>query len=512
MFRIIAVLLVLLPCINLSAQKTDSVKTAENKSKLQLPYKTWSVTLTGGITHPYTDIKYRRFLGVLEPVSENQWGVGANATYMFNPAFGIQGSFLAGALAGVADSAMDSRTDWGILLGQGIDRGGVYFKSNFYQGSVNLYWNITNTIFGMNKYFRSKLSGKPMRDRKVSLYTFLGAGINAAKSEVYRRQTGEVDTSFLFKRDYTYNFVVPVGLGLKFKASKSIDVGLEASYNFTFTDELDGFRFDHPNKRKDDFFSYMGVTVSYKIGTKKYDKEHTEWRNPTEILFGEIERLDKKVDKLYKDEDGDGVSDVFDKEPNTAEGMKVYGDGSSVDNDGDGIPDKADLEPFSDKDAKVDEFGRSLDGDNDGVPDHRDLEPNTAKGNLTNFQGITIGKPAEKDTAIGTGTGDPYLPSVFFAFDQSEIQKVYHYDLQQVARVIRENAGIRLRVVGYCDEKGNDPYNDDLGIRRAKEVISYLSRNYNFPEGMFVAESRGKRKQEKTKDYINRRVDFEIIR
>jgi outer membrane protein OmpA-like peptidoglycan-associated protein/outer membrane protein W len=497
------------PADNPSA-RTSSGTTA---GRYKLPYKTWSLTLQGGITHPYTDIHYRRFLGVIEPKNENQWYAGINSVYMFDPAFGVKADFMYAKLQGVIDSNMDSRNDWNTMKLAGLDPSGVYFNASAMQGSVSLYWNITNTMFGINRYIRSQNKNVPSRSRKVSLYTYVGVGMNYSKTTVRSLLTEVKDTSGLFFNGSDYNFVVPVGFGVKFKVTKAIDIGLDVAYHFTFTDNLDGFTFQHPNKRRDDFFSTMGLTLTYKIGTKKRDKEHIEWRNPTEGIYDELATLNRRVDKLYKDGDGDGVSDVFDKDNETPEGAKVYGDGTEVDTDKDGVPDVADLEPFTDPGAKVDQTGKAIDTDGDGVPDIRDLEPNTPKGDLTNFQGVSLdnkyASKAAMDSFNNAQRGSMWLPSIYFDFDKNTIQRQYEDELQTIAQVLRDNKGMKLLVIGYCDEKGTDPYNDDLGIRRAKQVVDYMVRVYGIELGRFEIESRGERETEKdARDNINRRVDF----
>jgi len=503
------------------ATKTSSASStytgSSNSSKYQLPFKTWALTVNASFTNPYTDLKYRRFLGVSQPKNEYQWGVGIGAIHMLDGAFGIMGTFNAGALQGVADSNMDDRLTWNAMRAAGVNPGGDFFKANFYEGSFNLYWDISNTIFGINRLIRGQNTGKGYKPRWVSLYAFGGLGFNYTTTHVYKLNTGQLDTTKLngvsvFKDGGVNSLVVPVGFGIKFKLSKTIDLGIEDAYHFTFTDLLDGFQYVHiNNKKRDDFYSMTGVTLTVKLGTRKRDKEHIEWRNPIEGIYARLDKLDRRVDMLYKDSDGDGISDVFDKDNNTPEGVKVYGDGTSVDSDNDGVPDYKDVEPFSDPGAKVDENGKSIDSDGDGVPDSRDLEPNTPKGNMVNFQGQSIGnKFATKEEVkeLGDGRGGFFFPSIYFQYNQANIVREYESELQSIAKTMRENTGLVLKVIGYCDVRGTDPYNDDLGMRRAKAVIDYMVRVYGFPASSFEPVSMGKRQNEKTEYWINRRVDF----
>jgi outer membrane protein OmpA-like peptidoglycan-associated protein len=500
-----------------AAASTSGTKTTTTSSKYQLPYKTWALTLNGSFTNPYTDLKYRRFLGVTSPKNEYQWGIGVSATHMFDGAFGIMASFNTGALQGVADSNMDSKFDYKAMVAAGLDPAGNYFKANFYEGSANLYWDITNTVFGLNRLFRARNAGQPYKPRWVSLYAYGGIGINYTNTHVYKLKTGQLDTSGNFFNGGTTSLVVPVGLGLKFKLSKSIDLGIEGSWHFTFTDKIDGVEYEHHNnKRRDDFYSMVGVSLTWKIGSRKRDKEHIEWRHPQEGIYADLDRIEKRVDKLYKDSDGDGVSDVFDKDNTTPEGGKVYGDGTLVDTDGDGVPDAKDVEPFTVPGAKVDETGKAIDTDGDGVPDAKDLEPNTPKGSSVDQNGVGLdGRYATKEDLEklknkGGRGGGFFFPSIYFRFNDSNIERDNEDELQSIAKTMRENKGVVLRVIGYCDVRGTEPYNDDLGMRRAKNVIDYMVRVYGFDKASFEPVSMGKRQFEKAEHWVNRRVDFVV--
>ena len=146
------------------------------------------------------------------------------------------------------------------------------------------------------------------------------------------------------------------------------------------------------------------------------------------------------------DSDGDGVPDVYDKEPHTPKESKVYGDGVSVDSDRDGVPDYRDDCPFAkgtvensgcpgagqqvntttyspsvvlpseqdldgdgvandlDKEpntpsgVKVYANGVSYDTDKDGVPDHEDKCP-FSNGNIKNG-GCPLGKDSDNDGVV----------------------------------------------------------------------------------------------------------------
>ncbi len=64
---------------------------------------------------------------------------------------------------------------------------------------------------------------------------------------------------------------------------------------------------------------------------------------------------------------------------------------------------------------------------------------------------------------------------VLFDFDKSTLRPSARTALKQVASIIRDNAkGHTVKIDGYTDSKGSDPYNQRLSDRRADSVKSWL--------------------------------------
>ena len=74
-------------------------------------------------------------------------------------------------------------------------------------------------------------------------------------------------------------------------------------------------------------------------------------------LISSYHSLFVKIDGFTDDADNDGVSDAFDKSPNTPLGVAVDGSGNALDVDMDNVPDYRDADPFSNRGAQVDENG-----------------------------------------------------------------------------------------------------------------------------------------------------------
>ena len=63
---------------------------------------------------------------------------------------------------------------------------------------------------------------------------------------------------------------------------------------------------------------------------------------------------------------------------------------------------------------------------------------------------------------------------VHFDYDRSDIRQDAATVLGRKLPVLREDAGIALRIEGHADERGSLEYNLALGMRRAQAVMDYL--------------------------------------
>ena len=96
--------------------------------------------------------------------------------------------------------------------------------------------------------------------------------------------------------------------------------------------------------------------------------------------------------------------------------------------------------------------------------------------------------------------------------------------LANIAIIMKSNSHIKLNVIGNTDKTGTSESNKRLALKRAKEVIKYLSSNFGINEKRFIIQNNGDenplsnsandKNQPEFKNIleeVNRRVDFEII-
>ncbi len=76
--------------------------------------------------------------------------------------------------------------------------------------------------------------------------------------------------------------------------------------------------------------------------------------------------------------------------------------------------------------------------------------------------------------AVAT-TAVPALQSISFEFDQYTLSAEAQDVLVSNAAYIQANPGQKIRIEGYCDERGSDEYNLALGQRRALAAKNFLT-------------------------------------
>ena len=98
------------------------------------------------------------------------------------------------------------------------------------------------------------------------------------------------------------------------------------------------------------------------------------------------------------------------------------------------------------------------DRDGDGVYDDLDQCPNTPKGAKVDERGCWV------------------LGDVFFDFDKYNIKPQFDYELDAVAKVLRMNPSVNIRIEGHTDNVGKEKYNIRLSERRANSIKVYLEK------------------------------------
>ena len=67
------------------------------------------------------------------------------------------------------------------------------------------------------------------------------------------------------------------------------------------------------------------------------------------------------------------------------------------------------------------------------------------------------------------------MKKIYFEYNADELRDDSKAELDAKIRLLNANPGVRIRIAGHCDERGNDEYNIVLGRRRAEAAKRYLT-------------------------------------
>jgi peptidoglycan-associated lipoprotein len=78
---------------------------------------------------------------------------------------------------------------------------------------------------------------------------------------------------------------------------------------------------------------------------------------------------------------------------------------------------------------------------------------------------------ADMDSDSGKAMG---LETVHYAYDSSTIDSGAKATLKSNAKILKDNAALKIQIEGHCDERGGIQYNIALGERRANAAKAYI--------------------------------------
>jgi outer membrane protein OmpA-like peptidoglycan-associated protein len=439
MKKIIITSLSLLMMVSVFAQEN------ENNSEDSLKkYNSLYVQLAGGLQQFYGDVHNDIYFPGSGKEGSISWYGNAKVGYNFNQYWGLR-----------------AQVSYGNLYSEYKDKSS-YFDATTLDYGLELVMNVTN-LFAPKVY-----------NKKWNVYFAVGAGLLSYNSinidqndsilgSVAYDAAGNKD-GFELARSFTF------GRGVSYRVSDRFDIGLELAMFKPGIDDLDA----KPRTLSElDMYSHVGLNITYTFG-----KNDDAWKwNPYEpqlaALLEEVEEHDKRISKLEDD---------------VAELQNCV------------------CEP---KDQP--------DDDGDGVPNAKDLEPNTPKDALVNFQGVTIpigDTTAQGGGAYGFGSGNKpmHFNSVFFAVDKSYISQESYKEIVKVAMFMKENPKAKVIISGNTDITASDSYNDKLSGRRTKAAYDILVDDFGIDANRLSRENLGETNPFSKKHFINRRVDFFLTR
>jgi outer membrane protein OmpA-like peptidoglycan-associated protein len=92
-------------------------------------------------------------------------------------------------------------------------------------------------------------------------------------------------------------------------------------------------------------------------------------------------------------------------------------------------------------------------------------------------QDMVVVKADEMTKSLGS-TGRVALYGISFDFNKAEIKPESKPALEEIAKLLKQEPGLRLHVVGHTDSVGGYEFNLSLSKRRAEAVVGALSQEY----------------------------------
>jgi len=384
-------------------------------------FRTWSIGVHAGILAPYSAFGGRNDFSNWQ----SSLGYGLYIKNQFSHALGIQADFLMGKLKANNDK-----------LWVGLPPPGPYKSFE-----TDVHWAASlSAVVNLGNINWSQLH------TSIQPYVSLGGGaVNFNPTLV---TTGGTSVNFKPSGSVT-DFYVPFGLGIKANLSQGINLDLGYTVGFVDGDDLDGY-FKDPFIS--DKFSYGHIGLEFSLGDSH--KPQLARHNPPAQLaqnmrdaddalraslaaseerynqrLAELNGLKDDLARMKMDSDGDGVSDFFDKCPNTPRGTKVDGSGCALP-----VPPPP-------------------------PPPVRDTVVHTTTTYI-----IT-----EEDKRIVSEA----MHNLEFDFGKSTIRPRSFPYLNRVADLLVKK-GISLKLAGHTDAIGSDAANMKLSKDRAESVKNYL--------------------------------------
>jgi OmpA-OmpF porin, OOP family len=343
------------------------------------PRNQWEIGISVGALNVSGDVRSKNILTAKNPMQTLGWGLHVRKAWGYVISTRLE--FLHGTASGFNYQSAEGY--WGHGANPLFNAG--YFNSST---SRNAHYNYKTTVSELSFQMIAALNNLKFHKarNKFSLYALGGVGAMLYNAKIDMKDKNKANANYdfssipkptsthiytdrkdinkalksLFDGEYetpaerhdnrgwsgdnTFRPTVTAGLGVQFRLGKRMSISLEDRWIYTNDDLVDGMRWQElPSTtngvlsssamtRDYDNINYLSLGLNYNLGGKSVDP--LWWMNPMDYGYNEMKRAN--------DADGDGISDCFDRCPNTPGGVSVDSHGCPFDTDGDGVADYKD--------------------------------------------------------------------------------------------------------------------------------------------------------------------------
>lgn len=461
------------------------------------PRNQWEVGISGGFLNVSGDVKSRTiFNKAIKPMNTLGFGLSVRKAWGYVVSTRVQ--FIHGVASGYNYALGTGWTGHGAnnpweRLGYTPGTGVFYnYKSTINELSVQMVAALNNLKFhrARNKvsYYGMAGLGALTYNTKVDAlnasgarYDFSSVGAGLTGTTFENRKEYNKRLKALFDGEYetdaeehdnrsklaggTLRGSATVGLGAQIRLSQKLSLQIEDKASLTSDDLIDGQRWQEwpqPGNggsamtRDYDNINYFSVGLNLNLGGKSVDP--LWWMNPLDYGYNEMKRPKVPTSNCDKDADGDGISDCFDRCPNTPGGVSVDSHGCPFDTDGDGVAD------YKDKQLITPTECQPVDADGVGkCPD-----PECCKNRV----------PAETG-----GCGSIPSGSIAFAPGASKLGASAMNQLNSLANAMRANPNCKSVIVG---NGSGSKVEQQRSWDRVNSVINYMVEKQAIERERFI--------------------------
>jgi OmpA-OmpF porin, OOP family len=124
---------------------------------------------------------------------------------------------------------------------------------------------------------------------------------------------------------------------------------------------------------------------------------------------------------------------------------------------------------------------------------------------------LAVGAPDTRNKLLTDGKWITH--GILFDVNSASIKSDSYGTLKEIANVLKENADVKVKIIGHTDSDGNDASNLELSKQRAASVKSILAKEFGIDESRIQTDGMGESKPIEKNDTPagkanNRRVEF----
>ncbi|MDR1653158.1 MAG: OmpA family protein [Prevotellaceae bacterium] len=366
----------LMSCFVLAAVAQTSGNTSQVKYRSYFDFTRWSISLEGGLNAFDGDVtQYDK--NFFESVRGKLSG-GVALEHTFNPtvSLGLQYYYLPVQ----ANSELRYREIEAnkYQISEGIHHQGYLFASanllRVFNKNITTHWGIWANIGLGAAYFNVDYWGfqRTSKQQGAEGYKCIVAP-SAGANHADQPQIDDASTYFLDAHGAdvhnAWAVIVPVGVNIEYNFTKNLALGLKFNYTSYNRDDLEG------SKEKlesglglnyggvtNDFIASGFVNLRWKFNSQRPHTRNITWREyDNEALATAQEALRKQtvMPKSYDDEIRN-LQDQIDSIRGDIDQLREYMSPDGPDDDGDGVPNIRDLEPNTPPNVLVDFYGRTI--------------------------------------------------------------------------------------------------------------------------------------------------------